>query len=124
MRNYEIYVNWPVSPDILYDKQKQENHIRDNMDLTLAITELEKIIEWHLLGIEFKTPKSVDIVEPEHIINQELLSKARKIYASHMEHETTTECELEERRIDFNKHIYPFVKMYSKLIYSTLNNEM
>lgn len=114
---YEIIKDWPISPKILYDKQKKENYIRENMDLTLAITELEKIIEWHLLGVEFKTPKTTDIVEPEHIVYQELLRKWREIYRTHMEYNSQDEEELDRRHKDFTKNIEPFIAHYSKLIY-------
>lgn len=109
-----------ISPEELYRKSKLEREIYNNMDLTLAITELEKIIEWHLLGIEFKTPKTTDIKEPTHIIYQELLRKWREIYRTHFEQNTQTEDELDRRHKDFTKNIEPFVAQFSKLIYSLI----
>lgn len=105
----------------IIEKHERENYIYNNMDLTLAIEELENIIEWHLLWIEFKTPNTTEIVEPQHIVYQELLKEARAIYRTHFECNTQDEEELDRRHKDFTKNIQPFVNHFSKLIYSTLN---
>jgi len=90
------------------------------MDLKPALIELEKIIDMVLMWVEVKKPPYNEIVEPEHIINQTLMWKARKIYSSKMSYETTTEDELEERRIQFKEEIEPFVIHFSKLIYNLI----
>ena len=102
------------------EKSKQEKYIRDNMDLTIALEELEKIVDLVLKWERLKQPVDKEIRVWEHVVFHQLLSDARKIYASRMEYRTQTEEELKERHKDFTDNVEPFVRYFSKLIYSLI----
>ena len=106
------------NPQELYRKSKLERDIFNKMDLSLAKEEIKKIIDLHMVWINIKKPVYNEIQWNEFVVYQELLSESHKLYAQNFAHRNQTEEELEERRIDFNKFINPFVVRFSKMIYS------